>query len=139
MLKRKIFFYLERSRVGYKVIYPVLYKLNLVFFHWPDREHVIHPGMENADKWFYVIRGGGGVDSSGLLAMYRQDVRKAEELSQNGYIPIIDWQNYQTLYSSDLPDRKGRNTWEYFFEQPSKYTLQEVYSSKNVVLGGWSL
>lgn len=71
--------------------------------------------------------------------MYKLNVRKAEEVSRNGYIPIIDWEHYQTLYSSDLPDRKGRNAWEYFFEQPSRYSLKEVYSSKNVVLGGWSL
>lgn len=60
LIKRKILFLLEKSRFGYEVIYPVLYKLNLIFFHWLDREHVVHPGLKNEDKWFYVIRGVGG-------------------------------------------------------------------------------
>ena len=30
------------------------------------------------------------------------------------------------------------NVWEYFFEQPSEITEEEVYSCKNVYLSGWT-
>ena len=53
-------------------------------------------------------------------------------------------QNYQTLYNEDHPIHGTTNVWEYFFEQPldpatgKRYTLEEVYQSKNVILSNGS-
>src|SRR5688572_6872257 len=43
-------------------------------------------------------------------------------------------QNYKTFYSEDTPVNGTLNAWEYFFEQPAEYGLDEVYRSRNVIL-----
>ena len=40
--------------------------------------------------------------------------------------------NYKTLYSGNNKE----NVWELFYEQPGLVSLDEVYHSKNVILGG---
>ena len=48
-----------------------------------------------------------------------------------GYIPIIDMQNYDSIYNRG--DRNLKNPWELFFYQPNGYTLEEVKKyAKNI-------
>ncbi len=52
---------------------------------------------------------------------------------QLGYELLVDMKNYYTEYSG--LDRYGIvNVWEDYYEQPSKYTLDEAYQSKKVIL-----
>lgn len=44
---------------------------------------------------------------------------------------MVDFKNYETQYFTE-----DKNAWEIYFEQVSPYTLDEVYTSKNVVLCG---
>ena len=48
-------------------------------------------------------------------------------------------EHYSTLYTEQEAVNGTKNVWEYFFKQPSPYTLEEVYKSKNVILSNGSL
>ncbi len=64
-----------------------------------------------------------------LLFYVIQHIGYAEK---NNYVPVVDFKNYKVQYTI----QKEEDTWEVFFKQISKYTLNEVYKSKNVILSG---
>ena len=90
-------------------------------------------GEKNPDKTFYVMAKGLRL-RNGLLSIAFSFVEQIKYVEQKGYIPIVDMQNYANQYIEI--DKFGKeNAWEYYYEQMSEYSLDEVYSSKNVVLG----
>ena len=99
-------------------------------------------GNKNPDKTFFVIRLYP--PAAGFLADYNYVLGYMKYAYDNGWIPVVDMQNYQTLYNEDHPIHGTTNVWEYFFEQPldpatgKRYTLEEVYQSKNVILSNGS-
>jgi hypothetical protein len=90
-------------------------------------------GDANPETIFYVIRRrppGWGYFSN--LFHVAQGLLYAEE---KGYTPIVDMENYWVAELNSLKKINGTyNSWCYFFQQVSNYTLEEVYSSKNVIL-----
>lgn len=96
-------------------------------------------GTLNPDITFYVIRLCP--PATGFLANYNYVLGYMKYAYEKGWIPVVDMENYATLYQEEEPVNGTRNVWEYFFEQPldlntgKRYTLEEVYQSKNVVLG----
>lgn len=115
------------------VFFRVLYK-NVKY-----REKKVSFGEMNPDKTFYVIRLAP--PAAGFLANYNYVLGYMRYAFSQGWIPVIDMENYATLYQEDIAIDGTRNVWEYFFEQPwdektqKRYDLSEVYKSKNVVLG----
>jgi hypothetical protein len=50
-----------------------------------------------------------------------------------GWIPIIDMQSHENTFLS--ADEVGNvNAWEFFFEQPCGYNLEDIKNSKNIIL-----
>ena len=99
-------------------------------------------GKENPDKTFYVIRPYYYMERnelattlSNLLMHYYRNLQKLSYAVNKGWIPVVDWENYGPFrHAESYPINGTTNCWEYFWEQPSKYTLEEVYKSKNVIL-----
>ncbi|MDR3347817.1 MAG: hypothetical protein LBN32_04310 [Helicobacteraceae bacterium] len=110
----------------------VLVRIYQIYLTWRDRERKLSFGALNPDKTFYVIR----ITSKkvGLFAVFSIVLEHAIKAIERGYIPIVDLQNYKTAYNYDEPINGTMNAWEYYFRQPSNYTLEEVYKSKNVIL-----
>ena len=50
-------------------------------------------------------------------------------------IPVIDMMNFESPYL-DKEKLGIENAWEYFFEQISDYSLEDIYKSKDVVIAG---
>ena len=48
--------------------------------------------------------------------------------------PVIDMQNYITLYNCKIKINNSYNVWDYYFKPVSKYKLEDVYKSKNVII-----
>lgn len=90
-------------------------------------------GSLNPDVTFYVIRHrppGWGFFSN--LIFVCQGLLHAKE---QGYIPVVDMENYWNKELNSAKRINGTyNAWCYFFKQPSPYSLDEVYKSKNVIL-----
>jgi hypothetical protein len=90
-------------------------------------------GTLNPTVTFFVIRRrppGWGFFSNVLYVL--QGIIYAQE---KNYIPIVDMENYWMSEIHSLKKINGtNNAWCYLFNQVSNFSLQEVYSSKNVVL-----
>jgi hypothetical protein len=86
-------------------------------------------GLENPDKTFFIIRINN--PNLGLMAIHDCVLGYVRLADKNGYIP--DLKNYLNGYL-EIEEVGKINAWEYFFEQTSKYSLDEVYRSKNVIL-----
>jgi len=99
-------------------------------------------GDKNPDIIFFVIRpyyfmkrNELATSLSDLLFHYYRNLQHLSYAVNKGWIPVVDWENYGPFrHGEDYPVNGTRNCWEYYWKQPSEYTLEEVYSSKNVIL-----
>ena len=130
-IKRRLGFYVQRNRF----LRGIATDINLALFHMDRKQSDKHFGELNPSVRFCVIRSSG--QDEGLLSLYLGRLIQIHELKRAGFVPIVDYENYRTQYNVDFPVNGTRNAWEYYFEQPCSYTLDEVYHSKNVRLSGW--
>lgn len=100
-------------------------------------------GDKNPDLTFYVIRPYYFLQPNvliyrnvaNLLTQYYYVLQKLSYALENGYIPVVDWKNYGLMpHAENYPVNGTENSWEYYWTQPSSFTLEEVYQSKNVIL-----
>ena len=95
---------------------------------------VVSYGDKNPDKVFYVIKSP--IASSGLvkfISFLLYFVSVADAKKDLEVIPVLD-----TAIPGDnnqFNDGKCRDVWGMFFEPVTKYSLEEVYNSKNVIIG----
>ena len=90
-------------------------------------------GNENADKTFYVIRRYNCSDE-GHGSMVTYVLGHIIEAVEKGYIPVVDLKNCYS-YRWQNEEKKGKeNAWEYYYEQPMQYTLENIKNSKNIIL-----
>ncbi|MFI3177786.1 MAG: hypothetical protein R3Y67_09920 [Eubacteriales bacterium] len=87
---------------------------------------VLHP-----TKKFYIIRNFR--TNSGLMGIHNIVLSHIIYAINNGYIPVVDMKNYASMYHEES-ELGSVNTWEYYFEQPMHYTLEEAYKSFYVTL-----
>lgn len=87
-------------------------------------------GNRNPDKIFYIIwRDNYGSGFFSNLQHVIAHLRRAQSL---GMIPVIDFENFKTLYNEDTLIYGTLNSWEYYFKQVSPFNLEDVYNSQNV-------
>lgn len=92
---------------------------------------MISLGNENPDKTFLIIRTFE--KSTGLGASITIAIRNIMYADKMGYIPIIDQMSIESQYHDKIAFGKD-NAWEYYFEQPTAYNLENISKSKNIVL-----
>lgn len=96
------------------------------------KEHKKRLGRENPDKFFYVIRRRDCY--CGLFSLFLTNLQRIDDAIKAGYIPIVDLQNDFNIYLSE--EKLGKeNAWEYYFQQPMGYSLQDIQKSQNVIIG----
>ena len=88
-------------------------------------------GKLNKDKIFYVIKRTPG---TGLFSNLTFVLNHMMIANKSKYIPIVDMENYKTIYNEKKPIRNNYNAWQYYFDQISDYTLNEVYNSSKVII-----
>ncbi len=88
-------------------------------------------GKKNKDKIFYVIQRkiGGGLFSNLLYVLNHLVISE-----KFNFVPVIDMENFEGFYNEKYKVNKTFNSWEYYFEQPANYSLEEVYKSRNVII-----
>ncbi len=87
--------------------------------------------MENVvlnKKKFYIV--ATPQDIAGIGAILIGEIAHALYAIDKGFIPIIDLKHYQNAYFKSGRIYKD-NTWEYFFEQPCGYTLDDIDSDSD--------
>lgn len=87
-------------------------------------------GNDYPDITFFVIRRN--TPNVGLFAYVISALGGIVYAIDKGYIPIVDMENYPNPYIDE--NREGGNSWEYYFEQPCGYCLQDIEHAKHVIL-----
>ena len=122
MIKKKILKLLTKNRINlYHKNNSVINKIKK-----NTKNNKIHNfGKKNKNKIFYIINreGIGGLFSNLLFVLDHLII-----CEKKNYIPVVDWKNFPTVYSE-----KKEDSWSYYFKPVSKYTLNEVYKSQNVI------
>lgn len=83
-------------------------------------------------KYYVIVRSEGG---AGFFSNYFWVLGHVVFAKKLGYIPVVDMQNYPTLYSEKEPVNGTRNAWNYYFENVGAVDLEEVYASQRYVMG----
>lgn len=104
--------------------------INDAYTRYKWRERKASYGSENPDKVFYVIRRAGS--KVGLFSLVMTTLGYIKYALDQEYIPVVDMCNDDNTYMQE--DRKG-NVWEYYFEQPCGYTLDDIRNSKHIIIG----
>lgn len=130
-IARKLLF----SRMSHRMIenfYKVYYRIR-----YPGQmERKYSFGNNNPDKTFYIVRPR--VDGTeGLMSLFFNVIKNLHYADEKNYEPIIDFENYHTQYVGNV--NGINNAWEFYFTQPTCYSLDEVYKSKNVILSGLNI
>lgn len=93
-------------------------------------EHYIKKGDPGAPTYFIIRRLNTSV---GLFSNYCVFAGQIRYALSNGYIPVIDMQNYPNQMLA--PELLGKeNAWEYFFKQPFNIPLEQAYKGENIIL-----
>ncbi|MDC3125917.1 hypothetical protein OA418_03675 [Candidatus Pelagibacter sp.] len=88
-------------------------------------------GNLNKDKTFYVIKRSPG---TGLFSNVTFILNHLRICKKNNFIPIIDMDNFKTIYNENRKIKNTNNAWEYYFEKLNDYSLDEIYQSQNVFI-----
>ena len=83
-------------------------------------------------KYYVIYRTAGG---AGFFSNYAWVLGHVVFATKLGYIPVVDMENYSTLYSEEQSVNGTCNAWNYYFENMSDISLREVYENGNYVLG----
>ncbi len=114
-------------------LYPILKKAHHQRIIQKMHKEETHKsfGEKNPDKVFYIVKRD--LEREGLMSYANNFLGHIVYASEQGWIPVVDMQNYRNTYLEEA-DFGKKNAWEFFFKQPTKYSLEEAYQSKNVVI-----
>lgn len=97
-----------------------------------NQERVIVNKRGTVDKTAYVIRWMNGSDI-GLFGMFRFVICHLKYADENGWIPVIDWKNFDNAYL--LSEEVGTdNAWNFYFRDPCGYSLDDLIMFKRIVV-----
>lgn len=83
-------------------------------------------------KYYIINRSAEG---AGFFSNYMWVMGHVIFAHKLGYTPVVDMENYPTLYSEDVPVNGEKNAWNYYFENVGSITLKEAYESEKYVMG----
>lgn len=105
--------------------------INELYTKWKWRERKVSYGNENPEKTFFVIRRASC--KVGLFSSVMTNMGLVDYAVKKGYIPVIDMQNASNTYLE--PEQVGKmNAWDFYFNQPMGYGLEDIAASKNIIL-----
>jgi hypothetical protein len=88
-------------------------------------------GTKNPDKKFLLM--GKHLNTNGLFSIVCVALMNIRYCLQHNIILVVDLQNNDNQYLDGLGVGK-ENSWEYFFEQPFGYNLEQIRNSKNIII-----
>jgi hypothetical protein len=84
------------------------------------------------DKQSYVVWRTQG---AGFWSIVASTLAHCDTAEQQGMTPVVDMENYPSIYQESSPVRGTRNVWEYYFQQPAGRSLVKLGRSPFVTDG----
>ena len=88
-------------------------------------------GEKFKKKNFLIIKRHPG---AGFFSNFLYVLSNLDYANKNKLIPIVDMENFPTMYNEKKNLHNKKNVWELYFTQPSNYKLKDIYKSKNVFI-----
>ena len=88
--------------------------------------------MNPASSKYFVIRQES--IGRGLFSLVSGVICNLDIADKRGSIPVVDFENYKTVYNEAVPIHGTLNSWEYYFEPVSSASISEVYGSGDYFL-----
>ena len=82
---------------------------------------------------FAIIRNPN-MYTCGLFCYYNIYLSCIESILIKGYIPVVDLNSFPNILNGFKANSSKINPWEYFFEQPYCYTLEEVLKKAEKII-----
>ena len=122
----------EFSRYCFKVINVIILIISniIIIYNTEKNEKINTFGLSLEQKMNdyltkkFAVFGRRVCPRCGLFCFYIIHLGCLNKYLLKGYIPIIDMQNYDSIYNRG--NRSIKNPWELYFYQPNNYTLEEV-------------
>ena len=95
-------------------------------------ELIVKEKVNTRSATFYIIRRQP--PGAGLFSNVNHVLQGLIYADRNNFIPVVDMENYWTLYSQSKKFLGTRNAWEYFFKQINSAKIETAYSSNSFVL-----
>lgn len=92
------------------------------------RNNTLNAKMYSDKKYMILKMGGFLIATAGLGWYVLYVLRGIRYAIENGFIPIVDWQNCR-LPQYEVDKVGKENIWEKFFEQPFQVGVMEAYAS----------
>lgn len=94
-------------------------------------KRVVRKNGTDGDKTYYVIRCN--LPECGLFAIFMYVLDHVAFAVDNGYIPVLDIEQYECLYKEDQPVNGVRNPWNYYFKELMPFDSKIIAKCKNVI------
>lgn len=101
-----------------------------------QKKYVIYP-WNLFKRHYYIIRRQP--PGAGFFSNFLYVVGQMEYALNKNYIPVVDMENYKTLYNEKTVIEGTLNAWEYYFSQPCQVSLGEAYASRNYILSNYMI
>lgn len=83
------------------------------------------------NKIFYIIRRTPG---AGLFSNFIFVLNHLKIAESCGFFPIVDMENFPTIYNEKNSIKGSKNSWYYYFKSKKKYNLNKIYKSGKFIL-----
>ena len=97
-------------------------------------EKVDNPRKEAKSPQSYVIWRTPG---AGFFSMITSTLAHIDIATSQRFVPVVDFDNHDSVYREDHPVHGTRNMWEYYFEQPAGRQLNEIGTDYVAIDGTW--
>ena len=108
-----------------------LKKNNFLKNYANENSSIFSFGEKNANKTYYVIKRTPGTGLFSNVVFVLNHLKIARE---KNYVPIVDMENFPTIYNEDKKIHGTHNSWEYYFNNFSDEKIDEIYQSKKVFI-----
>jgi len=89
--------------------------------------------MNFQNKFFIIQQEGSG---RGLFSLLSSVLCYLDFAEKNSLMPVVDFENYKCIYNEENEINGTKNSFEYYFEPVSPYSLKHVYNSQNFLVSG---
>lgn len=111
----------QRIKMYLKFLFQKKYRENVYQREKDGKIEKDRLARQRAEKKIIIIRRNN--KDVGVFSDYIVFLRMIEETVERGYIPIIDRKTIKNVF---FQTEDYINTWECFFEQPMKYSLEDI-------------